>query len=53
MQITSVGSYTAKWVCRHQRTSRHNPDGDTATNYTDSGGATNGPSHYYRIRLVP
>jgi PKD repeat protein len=27
--------------------------GDTTTNYTDVGGATNNPSHYYRIRLVP
>jgi hypothetical protein len=27
--------------------------GDTTTNYTDSGGATNGPARYYRIRLVP
>jgi glucosylceramidase len=29
------------------------PTGDTTTNYTDSGGATNGPARYYRIRLVP
>ncbi len=27
--------------------------GSTATNYTDVGGGTNSPSHYYRIRLVP
>ena len=27
--------------------------GDATTNYVDSGGATNGPSRYYRIRLVP
>jgi hypothetical protein len=27
--------------------------GDTSTNYVDSGGATNAPSRYYRIRLVP
>ncbi|HTS18895.1 MAG TPA: autotransporter-associated beta strand repeat-containing protein [Verrucomicrobiae bacterium] len=27
--------------------------GDTSTNYTDAGGATNVPSRYYRIRLVP
>jgi PKD repeat protein len=27
--------------------------GDVATNYLDSGGATNGPFRYYRIRLVP
>jgi PKD repeat protein len=27
--------------------------GDTTTNYTDSGGATNSPARYYRIRLVP
>ena len=27
--------------------------GDTTTNYTDVGGATNTPSRYYRIRLVP
>ena len=27
--------------------------GDTMTNYTDVGGATNSPSRYYRIRLVP
>jgi len=27
--------------------------GDTTTNYTDTGGATNGPSQYYRVRLVP
>ena len=27
--------------------------GDQATNYTDSGGATNIPSRYYRVRLVP
>ena len=27
--------------------------GGTTTNYTDLGGATNGPSRYYRIRLQP
>ena len=27
--------------------------GDTTTNYVDTGGATNAPSRYYRIRLVP
>jgi hypothetical protein len=27
--------------------------GDTATNYTDVGGATNAPTRYYRVRLVP
>lgn len=27
--------------------------GDTSTNYVDSGGATNVPSRYYRVRLVP
>lgn len=27
--------------------------GDTTTNYTDVGGATNSPTRYYRIRLVP
>jgi hypothetical protein len=27
--------------------------GDATTNYTDSGGATNIPSRFYRIRLVP
>ena len=27
--------------------------GDTTTNYTDVGGATNTPSRYYRVRLVP
>ena len=27
--------------------------GDTVTNYIDLGGATNGPSRYYRVRLVP
>jgi hypothetical protein len=27
--------------------------GDVTTNYTESGGATNTPSRYYRIRLVP
>ncbi len=27
--------------------------GDTVTNYLDSGGATNTPSRYYRIRLQP
>jgi hypothetical protein len=27
--------------------------GDTTTNYVDVGGATNAPSRYYRIRLVP
>jgi len=29
------------------------PGGDATTNYTDSGGATNGAGRYYRIRLVP
>jgi hypothetical protein len=29
------------------------PSGDTTTNYTDSGGATNGLGRYYRIGLVP
>jgi hypothetical protein len=29
------------------------PTGDTTNSYTDSGGATNGPARYYRIRLVP
>ena len=28
-------------------------NGDTTTNYIDVGGATNVPSRYYRIRLVP
>jgi len=27
--------------------------GDTTTNYTDAGGATNAPSRFYRVRLVP
>jgi pectate lyase len=27
--------------------------GDVTTNYVDSGGATNVPSRYYRVRLVP
>jgi PKD repeat protein len=27
--------------------------GDTVTNYTDVGGATNSPSRYYRIQLIP
>jgi polygalacturonase len=27
--------------------------GDVTTNYTDTGGATNTPSRYYRVRLVP
>jgi hypothetical protein len=27
--------------------------GDVTTNYTDAGGATNSPSRYYRVRLVP
>jgi hypothetical protein len=27
--------------------------GDTTTSYVDTGGATNAPSRYYRIRLVP
>jgi len=27
--------------------------GDTSTNYVDVGGATNTPSRYYRVRLVP
>ena len=27
--------------------------GDTSTNYTDVGGATNSPARYYRVRLVP
>jgi hypothetical protein len=27
--------------------------GDAATNYLDSGGATNVPARYYRIRLQP
>ena len=28
-------------------------NGDATTNYTDSGGATNTPSRFYRVRLVP
>ena len=27
--------------------------GDVTTNYLDIGGATNLPSHFYRVRLVP
>jgi hypothetical protein len=27
--------------------------GDMTTNYLDTGGATNGPSRFYRVRLVP
>jgi hypothetical protein len=27
--------------------------GDTTTNYTDHGGATNFPSRFYRVRLGP
>jgi hypothetical protein len=30
-----------------------NITGDTMTNYVDAGGATNVPSRFYRIRLVP
>jgi hypothetical protein len=30
-----------------------NTSGDTTTNYTDVGGATNRPSRFYRIRLAP
>jgi hypothetical protein len=30
-----------------------NVNGDTSTNYTDAGGATNKPSRFYRVRLVP
>jgi hypothetical protein len=30
-----------------------NVTGDTTTNYIDSGGATNRPARYYRIRFVP
>jgi PKD repeat protein len=30
-----------------------NITGDTVTNYTDFGGATNTPSRFYRVRLVP
>jgi PKD repeat protein len=30
-----------------------NVTGDTTTNYLDAGGATNAPSRFYRIRLVP
>jgi subtilase family serine protease len=30
-----------------------NITGDTTTNYTDAGGATNTPARYYRVRLVP
>lgn len=26
---------------------------DTITNYLDAGAATNAPSRYYRVRLVP
>ena len=28
-------------------------NGDVTTNYVDGGGGTNGPSRYYRVRLVP
>ena len=28
-------------------------NGDTTTNFIDVGGATNSPSHFYRIRLGP
>jgi hypothetical protein len=27
--------------------------GNVTTNYVDGGGLTNGPSRYYRVRLVP
>lgn len=30
-----------------------NITGDTTTNYTDAGGATNTPPRFYRVRLVP
>ena len=30
-----------------------NVTGDTVTNYTDVGGATNTPTRFYRVRLVP
>jgi hypothetical protein len=30
-----------------------NSSGDTVTNYTDIGGATNFPARYYRVRLAP
>jgi len=48
------GDYTTNYV--DITTAPHiivSGNGDTTTNYTDGGGATNVPSRFYRIRLVP
>ncbi len=47
--------YTTNGLVAFQAVSTNiiNVVGDTTTNYTDAGGATNSPTRYYRIRLVP
>ncbi|HUI08212.1 MAG TPA: PKD domain-containing protein [Verrucomicrobiae bacterium] len=47
------GDYSNDFQDSSGATTVINITGDTTTNYTDVGGATNSPARYYRIRLVP
>lgn len=49
---TTTGSYTTNFVDLSGLIVVSG-SGDATTNYVDGGGATNNPSRYYRIRLVP
>ena len=52
VQAASGGSYGANGFADISGPIIINVSGDTTTNYTDVGGATNVPSRFYRVRLV-
>jgi len=53
VQASSGGSYATNEFADISGPMIINVTGDTTTNYTDVGGATNVPSRFYRVRLGP
>jgi endoglucanase len=53
LQAATGGSYGTNGFADISGPIIINVSGDTTTNYTDAGGATNVPSRFYRVRLVP
>ena len=53
VQATSSGSYGTNGFADISGPIVINVSGDTVTNYTDAGGATDFPARYYRVRLGP
>ena len=53
VQAAPGGSYSTNGFADISGPIIINVTGDTTTNYIDSGGATNRPARYYRIRFVP